>query len=117
MAKKRPEDERSDEDGLVIGPTTGGPDVDAAPRGWVAHGTLRDDGEIAADVRRRLGEHGTLDASAVHVSVQNGHVTLEGTVSDAPARHVAELIADAVPGVRHVANHLGTSHCAPVAGL
>ena len=109
MAKKRPEDERSDEDGLVIGPTTGGPDVDAAPRGWVAHGTLRADGEIAADVRRRLGEHGTLDASAVHVSVQNGHVTLEGTVSDAPARHVAELIADAVPGVRHVANHLGTS--------
>jgi len=37
-------------------------------------------------------------------------VTLEGHVSDEPARHVAELIADAVPGVRGVVNRLDTTH-------
>ena len=109
MARKDPRRPRKGDEGLVIGPNPDGPDVDAAPRGWVARGTLRDDDAIAADVRRRLGEHAALDASAVRVSVAHGEVTLEGTVSDAPARHVAELIADAVPGVRDVVNRLDTS--------
>ena len=74
-----------------------------------ARGTLRQDAEIAQDVYRRLGEHGSLDASAVEVQVRNGRVTLRGCVADEPARHVAELIADAVPGVRAVVNRLELS--------
>jgi osmotically-inducible protein OsmY len=101
-------DERRDDDGLVIGPGADGGDVESVPRAWTP-GPVRNDREIADDVRRRLGEHASLDARAVSVRVQQGRVTLEGTVSDPPARHVAELIADAVPGVRHVANHLATT--------
>ena len=71
-----------------------------------AHGTLRQDAEIAQDVYRRLGEHGSLDARPIEVQVTNGAVTLRGRVADDPARHVAELIADVVPGVRAVVNRL-----------
>ena len=67
---------------------------------------VRQDAEIAQDVCRRLGEHGSLDARDVEVQVTNGQVTLHGRVADDPARHVAELIADAVPGVRAVINRL-----------
>jgi osmotically-inducible protein OsmY len=90
---------------------------DERPRfGPISRGTLggfgstRHDAEIAQDVCRRLGEHGSLDAHEVNVEVKNGEVTLEGRVSDEPARHVAELIADAVPGVRGVVNRLDTTH-------
>jgi osmotically-inducible protein OsmY len=101
-------DERRDDDGLVIGPGADGGDVESVPRAWTP-GPVRNDREIADDVRRRLGEHASLDARAVSVRVQQGRVTLEGTVSDPPARHVAELIADAVPGVRDVVNRLATA--------
>ena len=103
MSDERP---RRDADGLVIGPTSHAPDVSLEPRG---HGSLRHDVEIARDVSRRLGEHASLDASGVRVQVKNGEVTLDGRVADEPARHVAELIADAVPGVRGVVNRLATS--------
>jgi len=66
------------------------------------------DAVIAQDVARRLGEHASLDARDVDVRVTNGEVTLQGRVLDEPARHVAELIADAVPGVRGVVNRLDT---------
>jgi osmotically-inducible protein OsmY len=94
-------------DELSIGPTPHTPDVSVEPRG---HGRTRHDAEIAQDVCRRLGEHASLDAHDVNVEVKNGEVTLEGHVSDEPARHVAELIADAVPGVRGVVNRLDTTH-------
>jgi hyperosmotically inducible periplasmic protein len=102
--ERRRDDER---DGLVIGPTTGGADVTREPR--TLSPTARHDAQIAADVRRRLGEHASLDASGVDVRVKDGQVTLEGRVHDEPARHVAELIADAVPGVRGVVNRLDTA--------
>ena len=89
-----------------IGQTSHVPDVFNEPRG---HGSTRHDAEIAQDVCRRLGEHGSLDAHEVKVEVKNGEVTLGGRVSDEPARHVAELIADAVPGVRGVVNRLDTT--------
>jgi len=71
-------------------------------------GGARQDAAIAQTVSRRLGEHGSLDARGVDVQVKNGHVTLRGHVADEAARHVAELIADAAPGVRSVLNRLET---------
>jgi osmotically-inducible protein OsmY len=68
------------------------------------------DAEIARDVSRRLGEHASLDASDIEVDVKDARVTLRGRVLDEPARHVAELIADAVPGVHGVVNRLFTVH-------
>jgi osmotically-inducible protein OsmY len=109
MTDERREDDAQAEPGLVIGPTSGGPDVEREPRAFSAHGALRDDTAIAGDVSRRLGEHGSLDAKDVSVRVRRGQVTLEGRVADEPARHVAELIADAVPGVREVVNRLDTT--------
>jgi osmotically-inducible protein OsmY len=97
---------RKRDDGLVIGPTGEPPDVTLEAR---AHGSLRRDADIARDVARRLGEHASLDAREVEVRVTNGEVTLDGRVLDEPARHVAELIADAVPGVRSVVNRLDTT--------
>ena len=70
---------------------------------------MHSDAEIAQAVWRRLNEHASLDATAVDVRVKDGRVTLEGHVADEPARHVAELIADAVPGVRVVVNRLDTA--------
>jgi osmotically-inducible protein OsmY len=67
------------------------------------------DAEIARDVSRRLGEHASFDAVGIEVDVKDGQVTLRGRVLDEPARHVAELIADAVPGVRSVVNRLFTA--------
>lgn len=101
-------DQDRDDEGLVIGPGGDGADVESVPRA-LTPGPLRGDREIAEEVRRRLGEHGSLDARAVSVRVEHGRVTLDGTVSDPPARRVAALIADAVPGVREVDNRLGTA--------
>ena len=67
---------------------------------------MHSDAEIAHEVWQRLNEHASLDASSVDVRVKDGRVMLEGHVADEPARHVAELIADAVPGVRGVVNRL-----------
>jgi osmotically-inducible protein OsmY len=97
-----------DDSGLVIGPASGGSDVESVPRAFVTRGGVRGDAEIAADVQRRLGEHGSFDATGVRVTVDHGNVRLEGTVSDEPASRVAALIADAVPGVREVENRLTT---------
>ena len=67
---------------------------------------MHSDAEIAHEVWQRLNEHASLDASGVDVRVKDGRVMLEGRVADEPARHVAELIADAAPGVRGVVNRL-----------
>ena len=107
MTERHPGDGGKDGEGLVIGPTSGGPDVSL--EGGRTRGASRHDVEIARDVCRRLGEHASLDASGVDVQVKDGQVTLQGRVADEPARHVAELIADAVPGVRVVVNRLDTA--------
>ncbi|HEU5196694.1 MAG TPA: BON domain-containing protein [Methylomirabilota bacterium] len=70
---------------------------------------MHSDAEIAHAVWQRLNEHASLDAAGVNVRVKDGWVTLDGRVTDEPARHVAELIADAVPGVRGVVNRIETA--------
>jgi osmotically-inducible protein OsmY len=54
--------------------------------------------------------HGQLDASDIEVAVENGDVTLEGSVEDRRMKRLAEDIAASVPGVDDVHNRLRLSH-------
>jgi hypothetical protein len=71
------------------------------PKGW-----QRSDDRIREDVNERLTDHPHIDASEIEVQVQNGEVTLSGTVEDRHAKRLAEDIADSVSGVRDVHNQI-----------
>lgn len=64
------------------------------------------DDQIKSAVEDRLTDDPWLDASGVQVSVQQGIVTLEGTVPSRPAKRRAEDLADTIQGVRDVQNTL-----------
>ncbi|HEY8946822.1 MAG TPA: BON domain-containing protein [Polyangiaceae bacterium] len=66
----------------------------------------RSDDRIREDVCDRLSYDDEVDASDIIVTVQQGEVTLEGTVEDRRAKHRAEDIADSVNGVKDVHNRL-----------
>jgi osmotically-inducible protein OsmY len=67
---------------------------------------LRSDQEIEHDVSRRLQLTYGLNPWALHVQVQDGAVTLAGTVSTWPQLRQAELIAGEVRGVKRIENKL-----------
>lgn len=67
---------------------------------------LPSDDEIFRTVRERLKRQDYLDVDDIQVSVQDGEVTLEGIVQDRFAKRTARDVADFVPGVRDVHNHL-----------
>jgi hypothetical protein len=71
------------------------------PKGW-----HRPDDRIREDVNERLTDHPHVDASELEVSVQNGEVTLTGTVEERHAKRLAEDIAESVSGVRDVHNQI-----------
>ena len=75
-------------------------------RGRGPQGYRRSSERIEEDVNDRLTEHGHLDASDVRVSVEEGEVTLEGTVESRRAKRLADDIAGSVRGVRDVHNRL-----------
>ncbi len=66
----------------------------------------RSDDKIEEDVCDRLTQHGQLDASNMDVSVNNGEVTLKGTVPNRQMKRLAEDIAYNVMGVNDVQNQL-----------
>jgi osmotically-inducible protein OsmY len=66
----------------------------------------RGDSRIEEDINERLTQHGTLDATDIEVSVQNGEVTLKGNVDNRQAKRTAEEIAEAVSGVKDVTNQI-----------
>ena len=74
---------------------------------------VRMDEQIAKDVDRALMYRGDLDATDVEVSVKNGEVTLQGTVTDRRSKRVAEEIVEGVRGVRDVHNRLRIRHDDP----
>jgi hypothetical protein len=74
-------------------------------RGLGPRNYVRSDARIEEDVNERLS-HGHLDATDVEVRVENGEVTLSGTVRSRGDKRLAEDIADDVSGVRHVQNNL-----------
>jgi osmotically-inducible protein OsmY len=97
---RRPEGERRWEGGG----RESGPFVGRGPKGY-----QRSDERLREDVCERLTQHGDIDASEIEVRVENGEVTLTGTVDDRQSKRLAEDIVDAVPGVKQVQNQLRIS--------
>lgn len=71
------------------------------PRNW-----QRSDERIREDVCERLASLDDVDVSDVSVSVQQGKVTLTGTVDDRADKHRIEDVADDCVGVREVDNQI-----------
>lgn len=71
------------------------------PRGW-----RRSDERLAEDVNERLTVHPDVDAGDIEVVVQDGEVTLTGTVDSRASKRLAEDIAADVSGVNDVHNRL-----------
>ncbi|WP_421931722.1 BON domain-containing protein [Phenylobacterium sp.] len=78
----------------------------ASHRGLGPKGYRRSDERINEDVHDRLTEDPHIDASGIVVMVQEGEVTLSGSVSDRRAKHHAEAIIEHIAGVTHVQNNL-----------
>jgi osmotically-inducible protein OsmY len=57
----------------------------------------------------QLARHPRIDASDIEVGVENGEVTLTGTVSDRQSKRMAEDIAENVYGVSDVQNRIRIS--------
>jgi hypothetical protein len=74
--------------------------------GYGPSGYTRPADRIQDDVNDRLTWHSGIDATDIHVSVNDGMVTLTGSVDTRPDKRLARDIADAVPGVWDVDNQL-----------
>ncbi|MGH9457727.1 MAG: BON domain-containing protein [Thermoanaerobaculia bacterium] len=90
------------EEGEGMAPSTErGPWAGRGPSGY-----RRSDERIADEVHDRLEAHGWVDATDIEIDVQNGEVTLGGTVATREMRWAAEDAVDDIPGVTHVRNDL-----------
>jgi len=69
----------------------------------------RSDERIKEDINDRLSDDWFVDASEIDVAVQNGEVTLTGSVDERSSKRRAEDIAESVSGVKHVENRLRVS--------
>ena len=81
---------------LIPGPFTG-----IGPRGY-----QRSDERIKEDICERLSQHGQIDASEVDLEVENGEVTLKGTVNSRREKRMVEDVAESVMGITDVRNEL-----------
>jgi hypothetical protein len=68
-------------------------------------GYTRSDERIREEICERLSE-GYLDASDIEVVVQDGEVTLTGSIADRRTKRLAEELADGVRGVKDIENRL-----------
>lgn len=78
-----------------------GPYTGIGPRGY-----RRSDESIHEDVCRRLTQHGGIDARSIKVEVEDGEVTLEGSVEDRRAKRMVEANVELIPGVLDIHNRL-----------
>ena len=78
-----------------------GPHSGRGPQGY-----QRSDARIEEDVCEHLTHHGMLDATGIQVRVENGEVTLAGTVESRQAKRLAEDILDSISGVKDIHNQL-----------
>ncbi len=74
--------------------------------GYGPSGYTRSDDRIKDDINDRLTWNGRIDATDVNVDVNDGLVTLTGSVDSRRDKRLAEDIADGVPGVWDVSNQL-----------
>jgi hypothetical protein len=66
----------------------------------------RSDERIREDVCERLQWDEWVNATEIEVAVQNGVVTLSGSVDDRPTKRRAEDVAESVSGVKDVQNQI-----------
>lgn len=66
----------------------------------------RSDARIEEDVNEELTRHPDLDAGDIEVKVENGEVTLTGTVDSRRSKRLAEDLAERCAGVADVHNRL-----------
>jgi hypothetical protein len=79
-----------------------GPHAGRGPQGY-----QRASERIKEDICDRLESHGNIDASKIHVQVnEGGEVTLSGTVQSRAEKRLADDVADSVRGVKDVHNQL-----------
>ncbi len=84
----------------------GGDRATSQYRGRGPRGYRRSDDRIKEDINDRLTDHAYLDAADIEVSVNQGEVTLAGTVESRWAKRTAEEMAESVSGVTDVLNQL-----------
>jgi len=75
-------------------------------RGKGPKGFTRTDERIKEDINCRLTDDAYVDASNIEVAVENGEVTLTGSVPDRSSKRRAEDVAELVSGVSNVENRL-----------
>lgn len=75
-------------------------------RGKGPKGYTRSDDRIKEDINEKLWFDDHLDASNIEIEVQNGEVTLTGTVEDRYSKRAAEDLIEDLSGVKHVQNNL-----------
>lgn len=78
-----------------------GSNSSAGPRG-----SRRSDESIKEEIRELLSWHGQLNAAGIQVEVNDGIVTLSGTVSSPDEKRMAEKIIENVLAVQAVKNDL-----------
>lgn len=78
-----------------------GPYVGHGPHGWE-----RTSDSLRNEICEILTRHGQIDASDIRVNVDNGEVTLEGTVHSRREKRLAEQVLDLVHGLKDVHNRL-----------
>ena len=69
-------------------------------------GYKRSDDRIREDISERLEDHPNVDASNIEVSVNEGVVTLTGTVDDRRSKRLAEDVTENIRGVKDVNNQI-----------
>ena len=74
------------------------------PRGY-----KRPDARINEDVCERLTRHPAVDATDIDVRVENGEVTLSGTVTNRREKRIVEDLVEDVSGVTDVRNEIRVS--------
>jgi hypothetical protein len=69
-------------------------------------GYRRSDERIEEDVNEALSQNPEIDATDIEVKVNNGEVTLSGTVSERQFKRIAEDVAERCSGVQDVRNEI-----------
>jgi osmotically-inducible protein OsmY len=82
---------------------------EARYRGKGPKGYTRSDERIKEDVNDRLSDDNYVDASDIDVTVQNGEVTLSGTVRNRSEKRRAEDVVESISGVKNVENRIRIS--------